>query len=191
MTTKAPRKDTRNRNWMILVYPESTREDWKETLNDLMIPWACSPLHDKDTDDNGELKKPHYHCLLAFTNKKSYQQVLSIAKKLSAPNPKQCENVKGLIRYFAHLDHPEKQQYDVNQIVGYFGFDTTYYLQATVAEKHNAQREIRQFITENHITELVSLYAYTDKHRPDWSSVINSQTYSINKYIESTRYSNK
>ncbi|MDT2832275.1 replication protein [Vagococcus carniphilus] len=189
MTTKVPRKDIRVRNWRILVYPESAPVNWKEILNDLMIPWACSPLHDKDTDDNGELKKPHYHCLLAFTNKKSYQQVLSITKKLSSPNPKQCENVKGLIRYFAHLDQSDKYRYDENQIIGYSGFDTDYYLQMTVTERNNALKDIRQHIRENHITELKSLYAYTDEHRPDWSIVINNHTYPINTFLASLRHS--
>lgn len=189
MTTRATRKDLRVRNWTILVYPESAPINWKEILNDLKIPWACSPLHDKDTDEDGSLKKPHYHCLLSYPNKKSYQQILSVTKKLSSPNPQKCESVKGTIRYFAHLDQLDKYRYDVNKITGYSGFEADRYLQMTITERNNALRDIRQHIRENHITELNSLYAYTDEYRPDWSIVINNYTYPINMFIASLRYS--
>ena len=69
------RKDDRSRVWTFVCYPESVREGWRDALDDLHIAWAESPLHDKDTNADGSAKKPHWHVLLVFDGKKSYEQV--------------------------------------------------------------------------------------------------------------------
>ena len=70
-------KDERKRflSWTCVIYPESMPENWREILGELMIPWAVSPLHDKDVNPNGEPKKPHRHLLLSFRTVKAYEQI--------------------------------------------------------------------------------------------------------------------
>ena len=51
-------KDTRTRNWTIVVYPDSAPANWRDIINDIHIEWVESPLHDKDVDANGEYKTP-------------------------------------------------------------------------------------------------------------------------------------
>ncbi|MEL1068170.1 Rep family protein, partial [Campylobacter coli] len=68
------KRDTRTRNWTFFVYPESAPENWRDVLNEMHIPWIESPLHDKDVDSNGELEKAHWHILILFASKKSYEQ---------------------------------------------------------------------------------------------------------------------
>ncbi|MDF9633724.1 Rep family protein, partial [Bacillus cereus] len=80
-------KDERTRNWTFIVYPESTPENWREIINDLHTPWIESPLHDKDVNPDGEIKKPHWHVTMMFSNKKSYEQIREITFQLRSPNP--------------------------------------------------------------------------------------------------------
>src|SRR5699024_11179639 len=61
MTKRRKDKDERTRNWTFVVYPESAPEDWREIIDDLHVPWIESPLHDKDVNPDGEIKKPHWH----------------------------------------------------------------------------------------------------------------------------------
>ena len=70
-----PRKTKRSggdraRAFAFLVYEDSAYPDWMERLADLHIEAFVSPLHDKDVNPDGSLKKPHWHVLLYFSGKK-------------------------------------------------------------------------------------------------------------------------
>lgn len=101
----------RYRIWIFIVYPDSAPQNWEDIITDIGAEWGHSPLHDKDEDEYGGAKKPHYHCLIKFKSVKSYRQMLSLTGQLHAPNPKPCESVVGKVRYWLHLDNPEKYQY--------------------------------------------------------------------------------
>ena len=104
-------------SWACVVYPgESLPENWKSILGDLMIPWAMSPLHDQDTNADGEKKKAHRHLLLSFHSVKSYAQIQEITRRLGAPSPQPCRDTRGMVRYFLHLDNPEKSKYNRENI---------------------------------------------------------------------------
>ena len=62
---KAKKVDSRARNWSLVVYPESAPENWRDILDDYHIPWVESPLHDKDINPDGEIKK-HIGILVYF-----------------------------------------------------------------------------------------------------------------------------
>ena len=46
-----------SRNWGRSLYPESLSDNWRDILNEEYAPWLESPLHDKDINADGELKK--------------------------------------------------------------------------------------------------------------------------------------
>ena len=75
------KQDQRSRNWVVIVYPESAPNDWREILDNMHIQWNESPLHDKDVNPDGTVKKSHWHVVLAFGSKKSYKQVKEITDK--------------------------------------------------------------------------------------------------------------
>lgn len=49
-------KYTKSRTWGMVVYPESAPENWQELLSETFMQFAVSPLHDKDTNPDGEIK---------------------------------------------------------------------------------------------------------------------------------------
>ena len=55
----------KGRDWTFVVYPESAPEQWRTILDETYMRWVESPLHDKDVNPDGELKKPHWHILLS------------------------------------------------------------------------------------------------------------------------------
>ena len=77
-----------------MFYPESAPENWRDILDDYHIPWVESPLHDKDVNPDGEIKKAHWHIGLFFSGKKSYGQILEITNKLNCPAPQIMKNSK-------------------------------------------------------------------------------------------------
>lgn len=86
-------------------------------------------LHDKDFDENGEIKKAHYH---VFYKSKDGQTLSAVAKQfklftmdgkvnegaVTVLAPKTKHTVVGCCRYMIHIDNPDKYQYSKASIKG-------------------------------------------------------------------------
>ena len=158
-------KETRTRNWTIIIYPESAPSNWRDILDEEHIEWVESPLHNKDINATGETKKEHYHVLLMFGGVKSYDQVLEFVKPLNCPIPARCHNAKALVRYMAHLDNPDKFQYNISDIIAHGGVDIAELLRPSSSERYCIIKEMLEFVKEYNVIEFQDLidYAFT-KH---------------------------
>lgn len=92
--------------------------------------------------------------------------MLSLTGKLHAPNPKPCESVVGKVRYWLHLDNPEKYQYKKEDIKAFCGFDVKEVLKPSKTQQTAMMREIRQYIRDNNILELKPFMDYADAECP-------------------------
>lgn len=180
----------RTRVWTAVLYPESAPADWREHLDELHIEWAESPLHEFDTNPTGEVKKAHWHIVLAFDGPKSYEQVCEILAPLNGPIPQKCHCLKGAIRYFAHLDNPEKYQYPASQIVGHGGFDVRSALAPTSGQRYELIKEMQDWVHDNGITEMQDLMDEARANRfDDWFPLLcDSCAYVMGAYIKSQRH---
>ena len=188
---KSSSADGRARIWAAVVYPESAPDNWRDILDAEHLEWAESPLHDQDVNPGtGELKKPHWHLVLAFEGKKSYEQVCDILRPLNGPIPQRCHALKGAVRYFAHLDNPEKAQYSVNQIVGHGGFDVAAALAPTSAQRYILIAEMQDWVKAEGITEIQDLMDFARKERSeDWFPLLcDSCAFVMGSYIKSQRH---
>lgn len=184
-------KDGRSSNWNFILYPESAPDNWVDIINETRIEWVCSPLHDKDVDPTGEVKKAHYHITLLYPSNKSFEQVVGlVVHDLKQPIPVKCQSVKGSIRYMVHKDNPDKFQYDWNDIKCYGGADLQSLCQPTSSERLALLKEILAFCSDNAISELCDLVDICILNEyNDWLSVIcNYNTLVISKHIDSIRY---
>ena len=191
MAEKNSSGDGRARIWAAIVYPDSAPENWREILDEEHIEWAESPLHDMDVNPGtGELKKPHWHLVLAFDGKKSYEQVYELLKPLNGPIPKRCQALKGAVRYFAHLDNPEKAQYPPSAIVGHGGFDVTSALAPNSAQRYEIINDMMTWVKENRVCEMQDLMDEArENHREDWWPLIcDSASFVMSTYIKSIRH---
>lgn len=186
-------KDTRAKNWTVVLYPDSAPANWREIIDDMHIEWVESPLHDRDVDANGEFKKPHWHLLLMFGSLKSYEQVIELTDQLNCPIPKKTHNSKALVRYMAHLDNPDKAQYDPSLIFSHGGVDLAELLRPSASERYSIIRDMMNFIRDNGVTEFQDLMDYSMQYRfDDWFPLLcdNSSIVMIN-YIKSFRHRTK
>ena len=181
---------SRCRNWTLVVYPDSAPSDWVQRLEDLHIEWVQSPLHDKDTNADGSVKKAHWHVLLMFGGVKSYEQVKTISDMINAPIPTRCHNARSLVRYFAHLDNPDKHQYSVGDIIPYGGVDLVELLKPCTSERYTLIRDIIQYIKDSDIVEFTDLIDYASIHHyDDWFPLLcDNCAYVVNMYISSNRH---
>lgn len=182
--------DGRARSWAAVVYPESAPENWRDILDQLHIEWAESPLHNLDTNEStGELKKAHWHIVLCFDGKKSFDQVKAILDEIHAPIPQVCHSMRGAIRYMAHLDNPEKHQYSLDQIVPHGGIDIKGLLAPTATERNAIVKDICAYIRKNDLTELEDVMNIAMDDREDWWSILNSGSlYVVKNYLASKRH---
>lgn len=109
------------RNFQGIVYPDSESYSCEEVLAsglDYFESFAYI-LHDKDLNDKGELKKPHYHWLGKV---KTPLKISVVSNRLGVPENavEFCHSYRQFLRYLIHADNPEKAQYDVDQIQGNF-----------------------------------------------------------------------
>lgn len=186
-------KIAKSRSWSIIVYPESTPKDWREILDNEHIEWVESPLHDKDTNPDGEIKKAHWHILLIYDGPTTFNNVLGLAEKLNAPIPQKVASARGLVRYMIHMDNPEKYQYDRSEIVGHGGVDIESFFNLTATNRLDVLKEISLYIKENQVTSFADLVFYAIENNDDWFNVIaNYNTLFLNNLINDIwRKSNK
>jgi len=183
-------KTTRTRNWSFIIYPESAPANWREMLDDLHVEWVESPMHDSDTNATGEPKKSHFHILILFGGVKTFEQVCEFLKDFNSPIPQQCHNAKALVRYMAHLDNPEKYQYQLTDIKAHGGVEIADLLKPSASEKYTLISEIIRHLQDNRITEFQDLvdYALAERYN-DWFPLLcDGSTIMLSAYIKSARH---
>lgn len=143
-------QDGRYRDFCFVGYPESFPIDWIDRLNKFNLEWAFC-LHNRDCDDNGEVKKEHVHGIIHFDGKKSKEQVSAIfimsgvapgiagykdgTSNINLVVP--CHNKRGSVRYLIHYDDKDKFQYQKSDIRVFGGFDIEKYFDYSSSEQQD------------------------------------------------------
>lgn len=181
----------RARNWTFIVYPgDSLPEDYVDILDSYHMAWAESPVHDKDCNPDGEIKKAHIHILVTFEGNKSFDQIQEISNSVNGTLVRKCNSVRGMIRYFIHIDNPEKYQYERSGIKTHGGLEIEQYFAATAAEKKRIIAEMIDWCEKVNCSEIRSLIKYAKlKHYEDWYDclMVSGGLYAMNLYLTSRR----
>ena len=182
----------KNRNWTFLVYPESAPVDWYSILQETGLPFAVSPLHDKDNNPTGEQKKPHYHVLVCFSGPTTYLQVSKLTSSLNSPIPKRVLSIIGIYRYFTHKDNPEKYQYNEDDIKTANGFDIKEYNALTTSQTLLIMKSIQKLIQDKKIYEYSDLMDLLLKEDTvDFYQIASTHTLFFDRYLSSRRNKKK
>lgn len=180
----------KGRNWAFVMYPESMPNDWYERLEQTGLPYAISPLHDKDIDPTGESKKPHYHVICQYANTTTYKNVKeNVCDLVNATIPMKLESIKGMYRYHLHLDNPDKYQYDDRDRTFINGFDTASADALTENEIDRYTNALIDFIEDNDILEYRDLlHVLRQSDEMIMLKVAKKNTVLFNTYIRSKRH---
>lgn len=186
---KSNKEVEKGANWTFLVYPDSAPKNWIDILQETGCELAISPLHEFDIDDeeSGELKKPHWHVILVYPNTTTFNTIKKIVDKVNAPIPKLLNSVKGMWRYFTHMDHPHKYQYKVDDIRYLNGFDVDKYNPMSLTQKYKIKKEIFQYIKNNNINYYVELLEKLMFENEDWFNIALDNTLLFNSLIKSVK----
>lgn len=106
-----PNKKARSTYWGSIAYLDSLPDNWYAVIDGFDCHCLVSPLHNRDTKFDGELKKPHYHIIYIFESLKSYEQVKYFSDQLRGTIPIQLNCISKAIRYLWHADNKDKFLY--------------------------------------------------------------------------------
>lgn len=181
----------RGREWSFVLYPESAPSDWLNRIRDLKVNVVISPLHDKDKAEGGnseELKKAHYHILLSFGGLKSYEQVKEITDSLGQPIPQYVSNKTGMIRYFIHIDNPDKYQYKKEDIVTIGNVDLDLYFKLSTDAELDIVDDILDYCEETNCNEFYEIVDYSRKNCREWFKYLNKNAWLVKEYLKSKHF---
>ena len=74
-------------------------------------------LHDKDVNEDGSPRSPHFHILCTFAQNKSFNAVASLVVSKQNTFVQQLVDVGGAFSYLTHQNNPEKFQYNSDDLV--------------------------------------------------------------------------
>ncbi len=130
------------------------------------IKW-CYILHDKDTNEDGTLKAPHWHIFVKLANGRNFGE---IAEWFGVP-VQQVEKIKcgrydGAVPYCIHKNNPEKYQYSPEEVKASFDYLALLKKQDKKFNYEQRKKEIIEQIAEGTIRifnlyEHITPYEYT------------------------------
>ena len=175
----------RSYNWTTILYPESCVPDYANQLSLVGAQVAISPLHDRDVDSNGNIKKPHYHVIMHFKSQKSRSQVRMIVEKIKGVG---CETVLDLTaytQYLVHLNDADKVKYDVKDIVTIGGYNLDKYFKDKV-DYDLLFASLINYIEENDVREYSELVlSLIRDDNMDLVGACRRNAFAVNTYLRS------
>ena len=181
----------KKRNWAFVAYPESLPTDWIGLLQQSGLQCAISPLHKRDYNADGSLKKAHYHVILCYSGPTSFNVVCKlVCEQLGQPIPQALEQIRGYYRYFTHKDNPEKAQYNESEIKSINGFCISDYVELTKSEIVKIKSNIQTIIKDNQIYEYSDLLDFLqskENYLNEYEIALNN-TLLFDRYISSRRH---
>jgi hypothetical protein len=101
------------KKYSIVCYPESCNiEEGLLYFKDVLESYAYI-LHDRDYDDEGNLKKPHYHLYMEFSKPINSN---TICNHFNVKIWESVKNTDGVIQYMTHKRYTNKTQYESKEI---------------------------------------------------------------------------
>ena len=101
------------------------------------------------------------------------------------------KNMRSLLRYFKHLDNPEKFQYIEEEYRAFCGFELDNRL-LSQEDSLSIVKEIKDFVRNEECYLFCDLVDYSCENRPEWFSVLTRSQFShfITNYMKSLLYKN-
>nr|DAG73103.1 MAG TPA: Plasmid like replication protein [Inoviridae sp.] len=109
--------------YSLVAYSESMGATIQEKIEELKkydLKEYAYILHNKDFDENGELKKEHYHVYIKFSKQIRSETILKI---FNTSVFEEVKDINALMRYFLHLGEENKHEYSQEELIKNFDFN--------------------------------------------------------------------
>lgn len=184
---------SKTRNWATILYPESCADNWCDIVAGWKIPALASPVHNRDVDKDGKLKKPHIHLMMMFPGAKTRSCVQKLVEPLGAVGLEAVQSVRGMARYLTHMDDKDKAQYDPKEVGRFGGADYDGLIAVDGKEGDiDAMCAIMEWCDEKKCFSFAQLMRYARRERKEWLKVLCSSKHAvIYRYLRSCEWEAK
>ena len=177
----------RSRIFTSIVYPDSVPDDWLIKLAESTLECYVSPLHDSDLNPTGEKKKPHWHVIICFDSVKSIEQARDFFEKINGVGCDIVLSKRGYLRYFCHLDNPEKCRYSVNDVLSFGGGDYLTLIESS-ADKLVCMMEIEKFCEMFNVFSYSQLRRLLRNYHFDWYRYVVDNSIAVSSFLKSLQH---
>mgnify|MGYP003623567364 CR=1 FL=1 len=133
--------------------------------------------------ESGKTGEPWEALLKEVCGESESGSIVGVAK------PKLVSDRCAIVRYMAHMDNPDKAQYEVSEIVGHNGADPAEILRYSATETREMIVAREEYIEENNITELADCSKAIRYERPEWHTLLATKmTMYFKAFIRSCRH---
>ncbi len=174
-----------SRCFATILYPESAVSNWMEVLEELHTKVLISPLHDRDTDASGALKKPHHHIMLMFSSTKSVAQIREITNAIHSVGVEKILDPVAYAAYLIHRNSPDKIQYSAEDVIA-FNIDYLDFISDTQSTS-DLLKHILDYIESENIHSFAVLIQHCREHQ-DWLRCIYGKPYFFSLYLKSRKW---
>ena len=166
-------KNLKSRCFAGLVYPESADiEVVKQLLIDSHLSFCVSPLHDRDCDSDGVVKKAHYHVCVLWDGPTTVSVASSVFESVGLVGCIACRSIKGYLRYLTHMDDKDKFQYDRDDVFVYgVDYDT---LVRSESDDVAMLKDIYRYIVDNGIVNYSDFILSIMSDHDDWFTLAST-----------------
>lgn len=177
---KTDDKKIRNRYFEAILYPED--ENYINYMENIkkFYQEVTYITHDRDIDENGDIKKPHTHILFKVGENARHKN--KIAEEIGLPeNYLTGVNKKAMLMYLIHYNNPEKTQYSTLEVKG----ELVKELERIITSKIDKEIRIEalyNLIKEKHITKYNDLLKLTIEFH--LTETLRQNQFIISKLIE-------
>lgn len=185
----------RSRSHMLLLYPDNDTHMQALSIIEKSYDYA-KILHNKDVNEDGELKKEHYHIIIRFSQPKWSSAIikeLGIEEKFI----EEVNKFDNALQYLIHYNDKDKAQYHIDEVSG--NLKTRLVESINKIEKSEGEKvvDLLEYITERNdyisITEFANYCAkngYWSEFRRSGSifcKVLEEHNYIVQKMKEEKR----
>lgn len=141
----------RSKYWGTIIYPDNAnlKQNYMELIKESRVPCIISPCHDKDTNEDGSPKKPHYHAVFAYSSLKSQEQFKEFVEAWGGVGAEIIQDMSAYVPYLWHEGETDKAQYNPDDCTILNGFEMKNFVKV---------RETKVF---QEITRIIDEFAFT------------------------------
>ncbi len=156
MTINLFKNNIKSRNYCAVLYPQedNTHANALEYISSHFQ--SCYITHDRDTDEDGEIKKAHVHAVMTFKNAR-YQKSVASELGIEANYLEKVSNLDSYLLYLVHYDEPDKFQYSIDDVKGALKGKLDRLLKSeSIPDEEEAVLFLKNYISNSHTLISVS-----------------------------------
>lgn len=134
-------------------------------------------LHDKDINENGETKKPHYHIIVKFDTPRKISTCL---KRFDIEYLEPVGNELAYLKYMTHENEDDKYKYDKSELIL-----TSYFEKILFKNSQQSLVDVLEIARNSNICNFRDFFLFLNSEYPFLIDECINKAYFINLYLKS------